>query len=416
VSLRYNEHLFGLSLFTLPWAAAGASPVLAYNVVWWTAWMLNGLTTFGLLRRFVPDPYAAFTGSLAFVCSFYVMVHAHGHLHLIWLWPMPLSMLLVERWFDDPRWRRLVPWVLVFLAGALASWYVAVMMLLVNGATVVTLLVWSDRNQGRIRWADATRAAVQAGRRSRDSGVWRRRSVHALCAGVLVAVMLYPFARHYVGMRGAAAETIANSASLASYLVPPQNTISGRWWTENISQQPGAIWGEQSLFAGWSTLALALVGMVGLLRGRDLPRRAWVFPALSVAGFLLSLGPSPSLLGGSNYAPFGWLSDLPGFEGLRAPARFAIVMMLGVSGMAAIGGMVVGRTVTAGRRVLVLAVVPLMLAEWFVIGFRRVSRASTTCRRSIRRQRYVQHGRSCHCPSITGQATGCAARTIFITR
>ena len=28
-TLRYNEHLFGLSLFTLPWRAAGASPVLA---------------------------------------------------------------------------------------------------------------------------------------------------------------------------------------------------------------------------------------------------------------------------------------------------------------------------------------------------------------------------------------------------
>ncbi len=30
-SLRYNEHLFGVSLFTLPWAMAGASPVLVYN-------------------------------------------------------------------------------------------------------------------------------------------------------------------------------------------------------------------------------------------------------------------------------------------------------------------------------------------------------------------------------------------------
>ena len=33
-SLRYNEHLFGLSLFTLPLAALGASPILAYNLVW----------------------------------------------------------------------------------------------------------------------------------------------------------------------------------------------------------------------------------------------------------------------------------------------------------------------------------------------------------------------------------------------
>jgi hypothetical protein len=44
-SLRYNEHLFGVSVFTLPWAAAGASPMFAYNVTWWLAWMFNGLAT-----------------------------------------------------------------------------------------------------------------------------------------------------------------------------------------------------------------------------------------------------------------------------------------------------------------------------------------------------------------------------------
>ena len=33
-SLRYNEHLFGISLFSLPWTIAGASPVLAHNATW----------------------------------------------------------------------------------------------------------------------------------------------------------------------------------------------------------------------------------------------------------------------------------------------------------------------------------------------------------------------------------------------
>ena len=99
-TLRYNEHLFGVSLFTLPWAIAGASPVLAHNVTWWLAFPLNGLTGFLLVRRFTGGALAAFAGSLAFTYSFYVMSHAHGHLHLIWLWPIPLSLLLLERWFD----------------------------------------------------------------------------------------------------------------------------------------------------------------------------------------------------------------------------------------------------------------------------------------------------------------------------
>ena len=98
-SLRYNEHLLGVSLATLPWAAAGASPVLAYNATWWLAFFLNGLAAFAWLRRFAIDAMPAFAGSLVFACSFYVMLHAHGHLHLIWLWPLPLSALLLERWF-----------------------------------------------------------------------------------------------------------------------------------------------------------------------------------------------------------------------------------------------------------------------------------------------------------------------------
>ncbi len=143
-SLRYNEHLFGVSLFTLPWAAAGVSPVLAYNVTWWLAWILNGVATFVFLRRYVRDVQAAFVGSLAFVCSFYVMSHAHGHLHLIWMWPLPLSALLLERWFDAPAWRRLALWAVVFVLGALTSWYVAVMMLMVNGIAGLTFALCND--------------------------------------------------------------------------------------------------------------------------------------------------------------------------------------------------------------------------------------------------------------------------------
>jgi hypothetical protein len=205
-SLRYNEHLFGVSLFTLPWAAAGASPVLAYNVTWWLSWLLNGLATFALLRRYVDDAVAAFAGSLAFVCSFYVMLHAHGHLHLVWLWPLPLSLLLLERWFDEPGWRRLAVWTTVFLLGALTSWYVAVMMLLINGLAGLVLIFTakSGAAQGVGRPIVAVRAVRPA------------MLVQLAAAAAAIALVLYPFARHYVGMQGRPGEAEANSATLSS--------------------------------------------------------------------------------------------------------------------------------------------------------------------------------------------------------
>jgi hypothetical protein len=327
--------------------------VLAYNATWWLAFPLNGLATFALLRRYVRDAIPAFVGSLVFFCSFYVMIHAHGHLHLVWLWPLPLSMLLLERWFDRPRAGRLALWVAAVLLGTLTSWYMAVMMLLVNGAIATVRLLT---------------APARAGEASGEAG-WRQLG-NLLAGGVVVAACLYPFARHYVGFSAAPGEAEEFSASLASYLVPPENTVVGRLWTAaRLTPAPGAIWGEITVFAGWTALALATVGLFTLIRNRQVTRRSWLFPALAVIGFVLSLGPSPSLLGGSTFAPFAWLTALPGFAGMRAAARFAVIAMLGMAGLSAIGALTLSRTLLSRRPAMLLAVAPLMLLEWFVVGF-----------------------------------------------
>ena len=135
-----------------------------------------------------------------------------------------------------------------------------------------------------------------------------------------------------------------------------------------FTPMPGSIWGEQTLFAGWIALAFGVVGTFSLIRDHAVPRRAWIFPLLAVCGFLLSLGPEPPLLGGSAFAPFAWLSSLPGFQGMRAPARFAAVTTLGLAGLAALGMSAVSRRFGRGGALLLL-VAPLMLAEWFVVGF-----------------------------------------------
>ena len=348
-SLRYNEHLVGVSLATLPWAAAGASPVLAYNLTWWLAFFLNGVAAFAWLRRFAIDALPAFAGSLVFACSFYIMLHAHGHLHLIWLWPLPLSALLLERWFSTPTLARAALWLAVVLMGLLTSWYIAVMVAMVNGIVFAVLLITAS-------------TALADGR-------WNRRAAHLFVAAAVAAAIVVPLARPYTGLRANPADAAAFSADLESYLVPPEHTLVGRWWKANVDARPRSIYGEVTLFAGWIALVLGVVGLVALIRDPQVPRTAWMFPALAAAGFLLSLGPSPPLLGGSALAPFGWLASLPGFDGLRAPARFALVCMLGLAGMAALGASSVAAR--AGRRgsFVVSALVPLMLLEWFVVGF-----------------------------------------------
>jgi hypothetical protein len=360
-SLRYNEHLLGVSLATLPWAVLGASPVLAYNATWLLAFVLNGVSTFACLRQLVESRVAAFAGSLAFVYTSYVWLHAHGHLHLIWIWPLPLSALLLERWFVGPTVGRLAAWLAVFLMGVLTSWYYAVMIGLVN------LIVGGVLAVGAICWAPA-----EGGR-----GPWPKRTLHLAAAAVVALVCVWSLARHYVGMAARPEEAAAYSVTPAMYVVPPENTMVGRWWERHIDGRPGSIYGETTVFAGWTAVALGLVGVGAMLVGRtpgsSVPstrpgQGAWAFPLLALAGLLLSLGPSPPWLSPA-LAPFSWLTAVPGMSGMRAPARFALVAMLGLSGLASLGAQaLVDRWRRAGT-LGVVVLVPLMLAEWFVVDF-----------------------------------------------
>jgi hypothetical protein len=352
-SLRYNEHLFGVSLFSLPWAIGGASPVLAHHATWWLAFALNGLAAFALLRRFVRTSLAAFVGSLAFACSFYVMLHAHGHLHLIWLWPLPLSLLLLERWFDAPSIRRLALWAAALLLQILSSWYLAVFAL-VSNAICGGLLVAFPASVASVREAGSAR---------------RTRLWHLILAAALVAACVYPFARHYTDITSTPAEVTSLTADVEAYLIPPQNTVVGQWWLANVDDRPRSIYGEQTLFLGWTTLALALGGVAILLRGAVADRRAWLFAALSVAGILLSFGPSLPLVGQTPLAPFNWLVALPGLDGVRVAARFAVLATLGLAGLAAIACAALIRRLGSPGAIAVAAAAPLILLESFVVNF-----------------------------------------------
>jgi hypothetical protein len=198
------------------------------------AFPLNGLAAFAFFFRFVRYGLAAFLGSLVFAFSFYVILHAGGHLHLIWLWPLPLSLLLLERWFDSPTPSRLAAWTVVVLLHVLTSWYLAVIVLIANGAWRLTLCVDGYS------------------RSSNSSPRWRRRGAHLAVAAVVVAGCVYPFARYYVGIESAGTEISQNSADVASYLVPPENTVVGRWWEGRVNDAPRWIFGEQTVFAGWT--------------------------------------------------------------------------------------------------------------------------------------------------------------------
>ena len=149
-SLAFNEHLFGVSLFTLPIYALTRNPVLAYNAVWVLSFVLNGLAMHALLRRYTGRELASFAGSLVYTFSYYKMLHAHGHLHLVWTWLIPLSLIALHRWNDRPSIARSLLWAITVLLQALTSWYLAVMVAMINVAAAMALaLRWRGECRAR---------------------------------------------------------------------------------------------------------------------------------------------------------------------------------------------------------------------------------------------------------------------------
>ena len=350
-ALAYSEHLFGISLFTLPLYAATRNPVLAYNILWLLSYVLAALTAHYVAWRHTRDHLASFVAGLAFAFCFFRMHHGHGHLHMIWSFWIPLSLVAMERWVARPAWRRLSVFVVIVALQALASWYQAVMVFVAD-ALFFGWLLFVER----------------AGRENRV-----RIAVQAIAGAIVALAIVWPFARHYyVLSSGGPVEAARGGADLAGYLVPPENTFLGQWILARGIKGPRWIWGELTLYLGWITLALAAIGAIGSVTRRDaIATRLRFFAALGVLAAALAMGPWPSEVASNAWSisPFGLLARIPGVSLFRVPARFAELVTLALAVLAAGGCATIHARFGRAGRLITIVAIPLLLAESYVVQF-----------------------------------------------
>lgn len=118
-------------------------------------------------------------------------------------------------------------------------------------------------------------------------------------------------------------------------------------------------------------LSLALVAALGLMwtlprvRAACRARSALAFYVLAAfAMWVFALGPDPTFMDrrALYHAPYGWLMHVPGFDGLRVPARFWMMALVCLSVVAALA---VQRLHAGARRVVVAAAaLGLLLDGW----------------------------------------------------
>jgi hypothetical protein len=375
-TLALSEHLFGISLFTLPVYAATRNPALAYNVAWLFSFPASAVTAHWLAWRYTRDHLASMLAGVIYAFCFFKILHGGGHLQIVWSFWLPVAILLIAWWFERPRWMTAVALAAVITLQVLSSWYIGVLILLASGIFFVwqsVVLLRVHRRQ-RVSLAAAPLTdvppALAPGRRAPQLAV----------IAILCAVAIWPFAKPYLRgtLESAPAEIRENSARVSDYLLPPAHT-----WGGHVAAAAGAYglnlpFGERAVFVGYVALATAVLA-IGLLAAPRVPEPArpdlrpelWCLVAIATLAFACSLGPAAS---GTDWTPFGLISHLPGLSLFRAPARFALLVMLAMSVLAAYAARWwQGRWGLAGR-ILTAVLIPVAVSESFMIGGSPVGR------------------------------------------
>jgi hypothetical protein len=345
-TLALSEHLFGISLFSLPVYAATRNPALAYNVVWLFSFPASALAAHWLAWRYTRDHLAAMLAGVIYAFCFFKILHGGGHLQIVWSFWLPVAILLLAWWFERPRWGTAIALATVITLQVLSSWYVGVMTIL----AVAIFFAWQT-------------VELLLARRPLAPG---RHAPQLALMVILCAAAIWPFAKPYLHgtLESAPAEVRENSARVVDYVLPPAHT-----WGGHVAAAAGAYglnlpYGERAIFAGYIALAASALA-IGVLVGaaRDRRPELWCLAAIATLAFACSLGP-----GKTDWTPFGLISHLPGLSLFRAPARFALLVMLALSVLAAYAARWWQDRWGRAGQLLTAILIPLAVSESFMIG------------------------------------------------
>jgi hypothetical protein len=357
-ALARSEHLFGISLATLPVHAMTRDALLGYDIAWLLSFPFSAYSAYALAGIVATSVHARVCAGAMYAFAFYRFEHA-VHLHLLWGVALPITLLYLHRWWHQPTRANLGLWALLVLLQCLCSWYLAVMCAFANGALFVWLALPVARD--RLRAAGALR---------HTSPGPLPLAAFALSV-VVIGAALYPFARPYLANPPAVAgEAAANSASPAGYVRPPAGTLPARWLAA-VGVMPRSWSFEDTNYIGMAGLLLTVLALPGLMRRECRERGAMpaFFVALGIAALLVSFGPGIAGSPVEGWSPYDLLRRLPGMATFRAPARFALLVSLAMAMVGACGADLVRKKFGAAAVWLLTAIMLLEVAPiWYELG------------------------------------------------
>lgn len=423
LTVAYSEHFTPQMLQTLPIFAATGNVVLCYNVLYLSTIVLAGWGMYLLVRELTGRPLAAFIAGLAFAFAPY-RISQGPHLQVLSSQWMPLVLYGFRRYFVTRRTRPLVGAGAALAVQNLSCGYY--LLFFAPFAGLYCLYEMADRRLFRSPrvWASLAAAAVAVAvvtwpfvspylklRRHGDVGVRSYQEAVLYSADVYSFAQVSPKSRlegdlvtafpkgEGEGFPGFAILALAGAGVVWGI---------GRARAEARST-PASRWQQRAGWIAGAALALDLAAILYLLLAGSLPIPAHGRPyhdvppliaaAAALAGLLLALSPAvrrfvrgvpgstfgfyaiatvaaavlalgPRIMSAGRpvgAGPYSWLFDyVPGFDGIRVPARYLMLVACFLAVLAGIGA--AAAIARLGRRaalaVLAVAAVGILAEAW----------------------------------------------------
>ncbi len=344
-------------LIALAW-----NSIAAFALTTWLGLVLSGVTMQALATRLTRSAAAGIVAGFAFAFFPYAVIKTASHPVFAHGWPLALLAWRQLEVYDAPTRRNVV---LAAGAGILAvgftGYYVLIGGVLIAMCAVIALVAAWRRGGGGLR--------VQA----------RAQAVVAGSAVVYLAILSALTLEGGSGsLRAHDPSTVVDyAARLHEFFVPfGRNVVFGDETAPWLQQrQHGSNFTETTLYLGLVVLALAVVGLVVVLLRRTPPRLRWGWVAacaITLGGVAWSAPPEVVVGPFTVPTPSKFVVEIT--TTWRVYARFVIVVMLGVSLMAAVGiaGIVRNRGRVTSGLVAILALGAVATDFWWRPGALRL--------------------------------------------
>lgn len=346
LSLSFSENLLGETIFFAPFYLLTLNPVFAYNMTFYLTFLLCGISMYIMARYYTGKPFAAFVAALIYAFAPYRVAQI-DHIHILSGEWMPLAFLSIDLSLRYGRWRYWILFGLFYMLQLLSSVYYGIF--LSYAILAFVLIRYTLPFIGQVRVYKGTYIVY----------LLRRSLRPVVVLVVLFTILGILMAPYLVSLRSGFSRSLGQSAGYAAFVrdfifAVPFN------WLYGTSYYNGTLLpydSEHYLFLGLATMALALIGIVLAFRQKNPALRPYVWTALIVLIFAFGPVLQYSTPGGGPFVAAAskflgkialppnppnvfmpWALAyfvLPGFAGLRVPARLIGVLIIMLALLAA---------------------------------------------------------------------------------